>query len=232
MEKPSKVVVFFPTARMVSFFAEFFQEGFEHPIIELHSKKSQSARNTASDKFRRAKNAILFTSDLSARGIDWPDCTTVIQVGSPESRDQYIHRLGRTARAGKDGTGLLVLLPFEAQFLSELRGLQVIPNQDLAQLLLQPSAHSEPEWVAQRLSRIQSGGNKLSASAQLAYLSFLGYYLGQAHRIRCDKAEIVQVSNAFSTAIGLAHVPRIPQKLISKMELGGVPGVFIEEEEA
>lgn len=93
--RPYKIVVFFPTARMVSFFAEFLNDGLEYPVIELHSKKSQSSRNTASSNFRRSTNAILFTSDLSARGVDYPDVTQVIQVGMPESREQYIHRLGK-----------------------------------------------------------------------------------------------------------------------------------------
>ena len=229
-EKPFKVVVFFPTARMVSFFADFLNDGLDHPIIELHSKKSQSSRNTATEDFRTAKNAILFTSDLSARGIDYPDVTQVIQIGIPESRDQYIHRLGRTARAGKEGTGLLVLLPFESQFLSELRGLEVPPNEGLGKVLQQSSEPSGelPGWMVQNFSRIQSGGNKLASSAQLAYLAFLGYYLGQVSRIRSNKADIVQLSNEFSRAIGLAHVPSMPKKLITKMDLGGVTGVVEE----
>lgn len=225
-EKPFKVVVFFPTARMVSFFANFFEDGFQHSIIELHSKKSQSSRNTASHHFREAKNAILFTSDLSARGIDYPDVTHVIQIGIPESRDHFIHRLGRTARAGKEGTGLLVLLPFESQFLSELRGLDVPRNSELTEMLQEPFDPASQPWIVQHSSRIQSGGNKLASSAQLAYLSFLGYYLGQATRIRLNKTDIVKLSNDFSKALGLAHVPAISRRLVSKMELNGVPGVF------
>ena len=75
-----KLVVFFPTARLVGYFAEFFNIGLDMEVIELHSRKSQSYRNTASDKFRQAKSAILFTSDVSARGVDYPDVTGVIQV--------------------------------------------------------------------------------------------------------------------------------------------------------
>lgn len=231
VDKPFKVVVFFPTARMVSFFAKFLSDGFEYPIIELHSKKSQSARNTASETFRTAKNAILFTSDLSARGIDYPDVTQVIQVGIPESREQYIHRLGRTARAGKEGKGLLVLLPFESRFLYELRGIAIPQDRELAEMLPQLSEFEQPEWMIQNFSRISNGGNKLATSAQLAYLAFLGYYIGQVTRIRSDKADVVQLSNAFSDSIGIANVPGIPQTLISKMELGGVPGVVSEDTE-
>jgi ATP-dependent RNA helicase MSS116 len=231
IEKPFKVVVFFPTARMVSFFANFLSDGLQHPIIELHSKKSQSSRNTASENFREAKSAILFTSDLSARGIDYPDVTHVIQIGVPESRDHFIHRLGRTARAGKGGTGLLVLFPFEAIFLSELRGLDVPPNSELTKMLQEPLDLASQLWSIQNSSRIQSGGNKLASTAQLACLSFLGYYLGQANRIRLNKTDIVKLSNDFSKSLGLAHMPTISGRLVSKMELNGVPGVFTDVED-
>lgn len=69
-ETPAKIVVFFPTARLVNFFAEVFDEGniASIPVLELHSKKSQSYRNRVSEDFRKAKRGILFTSDVSARG--------------------------------------------------------------------------------------------------------------------------------------------------------------------
>ena len=216
---------------MVSFFAEFLNDGLEFPAIELHSKKSQSSRNTSSSSFRQAKNAILFTSDLSARGVDYPDVTHVIQVGLPESREQYIHRLGRTARAGREGSGLLVLLPFESSFLSELKGLEVIPNDELLSGLSELTETDCPEWMQQNYSKVRSGGNKLANSAQLAYLSFLGYYLGQIKRIQNGtKNDVVRLSTEFSQAIGLANVPSIPRKLITKMELEGVPGVISDDD--
>lgn len=63
-DKPYKIIVFYPTARMVSFFADFLNEGLEYPVVQLHSKMSQSSRNTSNENFKRAKNAILFTSDI------------------------------------------------------------------------------------------------------------------------------------------------------------------------
>ena len=231
-KKPCKIVVFFPTARMVSFFAEFLSEGLVYPVVELHSKKSQSSRNTASDSFRRAKNAFLFTSDLSARGIDYPDVSQVIQIGIPESREQYIHRLGRTARAGKEGEGLLVLFPFESKFLSDLKGLEVPSDEELAKIVLQMLESELPHWITHNFDRVKNGGNRLASSAQQASLSFLGYYLGQMNRIQTrTKEEVVTASNKFSEAIGLAHIPPIPHRLISKMKLIGIPGVFSEEGE-
>jgi len=68
-DENAKVVVFFPTARMVGFFAELFNVGLDIPVFELHSRKSQTYRNRVSDQFRKSKRGILFTSDVSARGM-------------------------------------------------------------------------------------------------------------------------------------------------------------------
>ena len=71
----NKVVVFFPTARMVSYFADIFNEVVKLPVLELHSKKSQGYRKRISDEFRNADGGVLFTSDVSARGVDYPGVT-------------------------------------------------------------------------------------------------------------------------------------------------------------
>lgn len=228
-ENPFKVVVFLPTARLVGFLAEFLNDGFSCPVLELHSKKTQSARRTASENFRQATSAILLTSDVSARGIDFPDVTQVIQIGLPESRESYIHRLGRTARAGKEGKGLLVMFPFESKARSELKGLDISRN-DRVEKLLEESASSTPEWMDQNLSKLSSGDNKLTRGAQLAYLSFLGYYLGQANRIQSSKDEIVTFSSEFARSIGLVEAPEIPSTLVSKMGLEGIQGVKIKDD--
>ncbi|GAA6043521.1 hypothetical protein JCM8097_002257 [Rhodosporidiobolus ruineniae] len=122
-----KAVVFLPTTRMTQLFSLVLSSMKNHLpwardtlVVEIHSKKSQEQRTRASDLFRSANSgySILVTSDVSARGVDYPGVTRVIQVGVPGSRDLYIHRVGRTGRAGKKGRGDLVLLPWESGFVS------------------------------------------------------------------------------------------------------------------
>lgn len=52
-----------------------------HDVIEMHSRKSQSYRTKASDRFRSGNNLIMFSSDVSARGVDYPGVTLIVQVG-------------------------------------------------------------------------------------------------------------------------------------------------------
>jgi ATP-dependent RNA helicase MSS116 len=122
-----KVIVFCTTARFTQYMAALM-EAAGLPTLEIHSRKSQAAREKASAAFRAAPQAVLLTSDVSARGVDYPDVTLVLQLGQPSSREQYIHRLGRTARAGKAGQGVLLLAPFETQFVArELKGERALP---------------------------------------------------------------------------------------------------------
>lgn len=110
--KQHKIIVFFPTTSQVSYFSNVFRSALGRSVIEIHSGISQGARTNRSDNFRHSKTGcVLFTSDVSARGVDYPDVTHVVQVGAAMSRETYIHRLGRTGRAGKSGQGIIILLP-------------------------------------------------------------------------------------------------------------------------
>ena len=84
----------------------------------------QASRTRTSEAFRsqRSGAAILVSSDVSARGVDYPGVTRIIQIGISGSSEQYVHRIGRTGRAGTGGRGDLVLLPWEMGFLSTQLG--------------------------------------------------------------------------------------------------------------
>src|SRR5690606_6228729 len=81
-------------------------EGLERfiPAAAIHGNKSQSARERALAGFKDGTIPILVATDIPARGIDVDDVTHVIQLALPEVPEQYVHRIGRTARAGASGT--------------------------------------------------------------------------------------------------------------------------------
>jgi len=68
-----------------------------------HGDKSQEERNEALQKFIQRKQAILVATDVAARGLDVDDVSVVINYELPQSADTYVHRVGRTGRAGKTG---------------------------------------------------------------------------------------------------------------------------------
>lgn len=112
--EPVKVIAFFNNTAVVKLMDEVFQYLSRSmrslpPAYAIHSGLDQRQRSRVADNFKRAQSAILISTDVTARGMDFPNVTHVIQFGVPPSRDQYIHRLGRTGRANKSGQGWLVL---------------------------------------------------------------------------------------------------------------------------
>jgi len=76
--------------------------------MALHAKADKQIRKAAIDKFRSGKIKILITSDLAARGLDIANISHVVQMDLPSDDDFFIHRSGRTARAGKSGINVVI----------------------------------------------------------------------------------------------------------------------------
>lgn len=158
--RPFKAIVYFNSTAEVTLAASVFYKlsgGFKRdkPLhgmraYEIHSKLSQAQRTRAADDFRFCKTGVLLSSDVTARGMDFPNVTHVIQVGLPRDRESYIHRIGRTARAGKEGEGWLLLTPFEKhEYRKRLRNLELEPDNTLETAQADMTATSEmPEHVA------------------------------------------------------------------------------------
>jgi ATP-dependent RNA helicase RhlE len=83
----------------------------------IHGNKSQSARERALDGFRKGKIKVLVATDIAARGIDVPDITHVINFDIPNDPESYVHRIGRTARAGRNGIAISFCDPSESKLL-------------------------------------------------------------------------------------------------------------------
>lgn len=179
----SKAILFLPTTKLTQLYATILRElrhtlpaGRDLEIVEMHSKKDQRARSRGADKFRNSKSraSILVTSDVSARGVDYPGVTRVIQLGIPSAPDQYIHRVGRTGRGGKQGgRGDLVLLPWEAPYLRHLREvpLKSTPVDALAEEVAElAKEHDEdPKAFRQRRALPTDAGNKGKDSRRGAF---------------------------------------------------------------
>lgn len=117
-----KAILFTPTIKLTTFISETLQNqlGRSLPILEFHGKKTQVARTKMVQRFKQDRSGILVCTDVAARGLDFPDVGEVLQVGVPPQTPQYIHRIGRTARAGKEGKATLFISESEIPFLQYL----------------------------------------------------------------------------------------------------------------
>ncbi|MBX7500176.1 DEAD/DEAH box helicase [Qipengyuania sp. YG27] len=91
------------------------------PANAIHGNKSQPQRERALGEFRSAKTPILIATDVAARGIDIPGVSHVINYELPNVPEQYVHRIGRTARAGKDGIAIAFCAEDERDYLKDIR---------------------------------------------------------------------------------------------------------------
>lgn len=209
-----KIIVFFTTARLTQFYSELFN-ALNLPVLEIHSRKSQSHRNRVSEEFRNGTNVIMFTSDVSARGMDYPDVTLVVQVGLPANREQYIHRLGRTARGGKGGEGLLMLADFEKNFLQQVSDLP-IKTQEME------VAHDFSLAISKAVAKLPE------KTITAAYQAWLGFYNSNLKVLKFNKEDLVRMGNKFAHQVcHTTEPPELHANVVGKMGLRGIPGINV-----
>ena len=99
--------------------------------VAMHGNKTQSQREKALAGFQAGRVNPLVATDVAARGIDVDDVTKVINFDLPADRDAYVHRVGRTARAGRTGTGVSLVTPEEAREMGRIaKDLGLVPEFD------------------------------------------------------------------------------------------------------
>lgn len=104
--------MFFSSCNSVQFHAELLNY-IDIPVMSIHGKQKQQRRTAVFLEFVNAKTGVLLCTDVAARGLDIPAVDWIIQYDPPDDPKEYIHRVGRTARAGKAGQSLLFLQPSE-----------------------------------------------------------------------------------------------------------------------
>lgn len=130
-ENHTKILVFTSRSDQVeNIYSKLRYKGIE--CMALHAKADKQARKTAIDRFRSGKADILITSDLAARGLDIQNISHVVQMDYPDDDDFFIHRCGRTARAGKTGINVVIGDEYEMRKLAALEkklGIIIYPKE-------------------------------------------------------------------------------------------------------
>eukprot|EP00030_Apusomonadida_sp_AF-17_P000031 a1050_42.p1 GENE.a1050_42~~a1050_42.p1 ORF type:complete len:673 (-),score=288.31 a1050_42:28-1986(-) len=156
--KGKKVIVFMSSCNAVKFYAELLNY-VDIPCTELHGRQKQQKRTSTFLDFVGAESGILICTDVAARGLDIPDVDWIVQVDAPDDPREYIHRVGRAARAGKKGRALLFLMPTELGFLRYLKKAKVpvtayeFPPSKIANIQSQLMALIESNYYLHRSAR-------------------------------------------------------------------------------
>ena len=145
-------VVFTKTKLTASRLArQLHREGFAADAI--HGDKSQLERIQALDAFKQGKTAVLIATDVAARGLDIDHLPMVINYEIPSAPEDYVHRIGRTGRAGASGMAVSLVAPEEEKYLIEIEKLikttiqreAPLPTRSPAPAARAPRAESRPE---------------------------------------------------------------------------------------
>lgn len=121
-DKLKRVIVFSRTKHGANKIVEYLSKG-GIKAEAIHGNKSQSARQNALEGFRSGKTRVLIATDIAARGIDIDDISHVINFDLPNISEDYVHRIGRTARAGASGIAISFCDSEEKTFLKDIEKL-------------------------------------------------------------------------------------------------------------
>ena len=152
------------------------------PVVLLHGKMVQKKRNAVYKTFLKCNAGILVCTDVAARGIDIPDVDWIIQFDAPKNPDFFVHRVGRTARAGKAGNSLMILRDHEKDYINFLcaRGVPVKDALDSKNLNGKPVAAVPSEATTLELYNSMKGlimsDRDLLERGTRAFVSFVCAY--------------------------------------------------------
>ena len=119
LEDPEAAIIFVRTRRAAAELTSQLQSA-GHSVDEYHGDLSQSQRERLLQRFRQQQIKWVVATDIAARGIHVDDLTHVINYDLPDSVESYVHRIGRTGRAGKEGTAISLVHPLDRRKLRDI----------------------------------------------------------------------------------------------------------------
>lgn len=207
-----KAIVFFNNVSTVVFVAKLLElAGLK--TLQLHSDVKNQER--VRESFRIASSGILLASNLASFGMDFTDVTLVVQVGYTPPKD-FIQRLGRTARAGKQGEALALLGTDERRLLEELKGLKLpaplVESAQSSSIFPHSATSTNDPQFQMAINKVQND-SKVHKLAELAYKGSVGYYNSVKKALKWQDRDVVQNVHVRFHALGLQGFPKLSDKL-------------------
>lgn len=163
LEEPESAIIFVRTRRTAAELTSQLQAA-GHSVDEYHGDLSQTQRERLMLRFRQRQVRLVVATDIAARGIHVDDLSHVINFDLPDNLENYVHRIGRTGRAGKEGTAIALIQGFDRRRLKEI-------ERHIRQNLQTRSIPTRAEIEAHHLETLKSQVREALSSERLA--SFL-----------------------------------------------------------
>ncbi|WP_419545679.1 DEAD/DEAH box helicase [Odoribacter laneus] len=172
-EEYSRVMVFTESKKNADRITDKLADYWKDELSVIHSNKAQNTRLNALRAFREGRSRIMIASDVAARGIDIQDVSHVVNFDIPALPEEYVHRIGRTARAGKEGVAISLVSPKEEeriemieQLIGQKIDLQALPERlEISDVLLDEEKIQTANIIYQK-GRPKGGGAFHARSAK------------------------------------------------------------------
>lgn len=172
------------------------------PLMALHGKLKQDTRTKLYFDFLQRPHAVMFATDVAARGLDFPNVDWVVQADAPEDVEMYIHRVGRTARYTSVGKALLLVLPQEEEGMLKALGQAKIKVKTAS---LNPN---KAVLVSKKAAAVVAASADMNLLAKKAFKSYLrSVHLMPNKQIFAGVTELPLEEYALS--LGLASMPTV-----------------------
>ncbi|KAL6503775.1 DEAD-box ATP-dependent RNA helicase 18 [Orobanche gracilis] len=202
--KTQKIIIYFMTCACVDYWGAVLprlsaMKGFS--LFSLHGKMKQTAREKALSSFTSLSSGILLCTDVAARGLDIPGVDFIVQYDPPQDPDVFIHRVGRTARMGRQGSAIVFLLPKEDAYI-ELLNIKRVPMEERICCDEAPDIIPQIRSAAKKDRDVMEKGLRAFVSYVRAYKEHHCSYI-----FRWKELEIGKLGMGF----GLLQLPSMPE---------------------
>ncbi|CAK9173506.1 unnamed protein product [Ilex paraguariensis] len=202
--KTQKIIIYFMTCACVDYWGVVLPhlaalKGLS--IISLHGKMKQTAREKALALFTSLSSGILLCTDVAARGLDIPGVDCIVQFDPPQDPNVFIHRVGRTARMGRQGSAIVFLLPKEEAYVEFLR-IRRVPLEE------RKCSDEAPDIVPQIRSAAKKDRDVMEKGLR-AFVSYIRAYKEHhcSYIFRWKELEIGKLGMGY----GLLQLPSMPE---------------------
>ncbi|OFO61490.1 RNA helicase [Peptoniphilus sp. HMSC075B08] len=203
IHKPKKSIIFCNTKRMVEALeVEIAQRGYK--VDSLHGDMRQSSRDNVMKKFRKGTIDVLIATDVAARGLDVSDIDLVFNYDLPQQAEYYVHRIGRTARAGKKGASFTFVT---SRDYPKFRVIEKYANIKMEKMMLPTKSDVERESLDNLFDKVNK--NILKAEDQASYTEVLNKLLAEGHSLYDISASLLKMVNESTNKTKITELDRV-----------------------
>jgi len=202
LHQKEKILLFASTCAVVDYFSVILSQLCKGTnILSIHGKMTKK-RHKIFARFKEVESGILICTDVMARGVDIPEVSWVIQFDPPSNAEAFVHRCGRTARIGNQGSALLMLMPNEDVYTNFLQINQKVELEEMQ--LPQPT-----QLFIDKIRKLSKKDRAIFDKGNRAFVSYIQSYSKHECKVLLKIKDLDL--GGIASSYGLLMMPRMPE---------------------